>query len=215
MFAHVRKKLGYCLPALFMLWSCSQGTEKEAGSTLKADTALDTTMKALQQAGRSYTDVEKAFIDHAVADGMMITEAGKFILPRTKHAAIRKFAEITVRDESKIFKDLQQVIKTAGMSLPTQLPDTKNKGLQKIKESAGVELDKNYIIMMVNVHKDIIDQFDRATTFKNNAIRQFAIRNLQVLKPHGKLADTLGKQLNMTNAGNGDNLSNIEADTAR
>lgn len=215
MFEAFTKKLKYFTPVLFVLWSCGHGTEQEAGSTLKTDTALDTSMKALQKAGRGYTDIEKAFINRIVADGMTVTAAGKFVLPRTKDKSIRKFAEMTVGGQQKINTDLQQVIKTAGMELPSQLPDTKSKGLEKIKESAGVELNKNYIIMMINEHKDIIDQFDRATTFKNNAIRQFALRNLPALKQQGKLADTLGKQLNMTNAGNGDNLSNVEADTTR
>lgn len=198
------------------LQSCRNGskTENVISSKPGADTTLDTTMRSgASLPGTQLDTAEKAFIFKAGTDGRVELEAGKFILLRTKNAAVKEFAQVMVNDHTEIENKLIRTAKSLGVSLPSLLPDQKDLELQKLKESQREDLDKKYMIMMINAHKKAINQFDKATTFKNKQLRSFALDALPRLKHHEKMAVELGKKLNISNHGTGDNLSSVEADT--
>lgn len=197
--------------------SCSNGskTEKSISSKSGADTTLDTTnMNAGATVPATELDTaEKAFIFKAGTDGRVELEAAKFILLRTKNPEVKTFAQMMVKDHTEIENKLIKTAKDVGVGLPALLPDKKDLELQKLMESQREELDKKYMIMMVNAHKKAINLFDKASTFKNEQLRSFAMDALPRLKHHEKMATDLGNKLNISNRGNGDNLSSVEPDT--
>lgn len=208
--------LPFVAMAIIGLQSCgnTDRSNRDNPGTNKADTSLDTTMRA--QVGTSDVDLsgdEKTFLLNAGTGGMVEVAASELILPKTKNAAVKQFAEMMVKDHTKVGAELAGIAKTKGITLPGQLADSKKNELDKMKQLTGDELDKKYIVMMINDHKQTIDWFDRATTYSNSNIRQFAVNTLPALKEHAKMADEIGKKLNVSNAGNGDNLSNVNPDT--
>ena len=191
----------------------SSKTENTISSKTAADTALDTTMRSGAPHPGSLDTAEKAFVFNAGMDGKIELEAGQFVIGRTKNPAVKNFAQMMVNDHTRIEDQLMKTAKSVGLSLPARLPDQKVGELQKLKDAQREELDKKYIIMMINAHKKAIQLFDKAATFKNAPLRTFAVNTLPVLKHHAKMAAELGKKLNVSNHGAGDNLSSVEADT--
>lgn len=201
---------------IFGLQSCrnQDRTHRDDPATNKADTTLDTTMRA--QASTADVDLtgdEKSFLLNAATAGMTEVAASNQILIKTKNAAVKQFAEMMVKDHTSVGNELAAIAKTKGIALPGQLPDSKKNELEKMNQLSGDELDKKYVVMMINGHTQTIDWFDRATTYSNQQIRQFALKTLPTLKHHAEIVGEIGKKLNVSNAGNGDNLSNVSPET--
>ena len=96
-----------------------------------------------------------------------------------------------VKDHTEIENKLIKTAKDVGVGLPALLPDKKDLELQKLMESQREELDKKYMIMMVNAHKKAINLFDKASTFKNEQLRSFALEALPRLKRLKKIGATV------------------------
>jgi putative membrane protein len=209
----------YTVLALILLAAgaqfCKSGNKsQESFSKTSSDTTLDTTMRAGTSANVVKLDTsEKSFILNIGMDGKMGEEAAGFMLLKSKNQEVRAFAKAMIKTQMKIRQDLETVARPMGITLPLDLLPDREVALQKLKEAMRQDADKKYIIMTINMQKKAIDLFDKASTFKSGALRTFAVKTSPVLKQHLAMATEIGKKLNVSNRGNGDNLSNVEADT--
>jgi putative membrane protein len=206
----------YLVLALILLATGIQfckSENKNQESALKAamDTTLDTTMRAGNSVGLTKLDTaEKSFILNVGVDARTGLEAGEFMLRQSKNKEVRAFVEMMIKEQAKIGQDLKAAARPMGITLPLDLPEDQEVALQKLKEAVPEELAKKYIIMMINAQNKTIGLFDKASTFKNGELRRFAVKTLPVLKHQLATATEIGKRLNISNRGNGDNLSEVE-----
>jgi len=211
-------KLAFCAAAFMALQSCqnSERKDRDDPATVQADTALDTTLRA--QAATADVDLsgnEKAFLLNAAVTGVTEIRAAQMILQKTKRADIKSLAQMMVKDHTRIGTDLALIAKGKGMSLPADLPQSKVDDLSRLETLSADELDKKYLIMVINDHRTAIDLFDRATTYEEADVKKFAANALPSLKAHQKKAEELGLKLNISNAGNGDNDDGVAPDVKK
>ncbi|WP_157273972.1 DUF4142 domain-containing protein [Pedobacter sp. BAL39] len=211
-------KLAFCAAAFMALQSCqnSERKDRDDPATVQADTALDTTLRA--QAATADVDLtgnEKSFLLNAAVTGMTQISAARMIIGKTKRPEIKSLAEMMIKDHTKMATDLSLIANGKGMSLPEALPQSKRDELSRLETLTADELDKKYLVMLINEHRTAVDLFDRATTYENADVKQFAAKALPALKAHQKQAEDLGLKLNISNAGNGDNDDGVAPDVKK
>lgn len=194
------------------LQSCQNANRnnRDEAATAKRDTISDSTSRA--QAYTADVDLngdEKSFILNAATAGMMEVEAGKIAVTNTHNTKVKNFASMMVKDHTKANKDLTAVAKGKGLALPSVLPDKQMKDLATLKSLTGRSFDTQYITMMINDHADAEALFGHATGYKNEALKNFILNTLPVIQQHHKMIVKLGKEFNISNVNNGDDIGNV------
>lgn len=194
------------------LQSCQNANRnnRDEAATANRDTISDTTARA--QAYTADVDLngdEKTFIINAATAGMMEVEAGKIAVTNTHNTKIKNFASMMVKDHTKANADLGKVAKGKGLALPDALPEKQMKDLATLKSLTGRTFDTQYITMMINGHADAEALYGHATGYKNEALKNFILNTLPVIQEHRKTITRIGKEFNVTNVNNGDDIGNV------
>lgn len=161
------------------------------------------------------TDNDESFILPAAIGGMMEVEAGNLVLQKSGNKAVKAFAALMVKDHSKANTELEAIAKAKGIALPKTLPEVQMKHIVQMQELSGRSLDVHYITMMIKDHASTVAMFTAATKYPDPALKQFIAKTLPVIKSHDQQAVKLGKDLNISNMNNGDDMPNVRPDTLK
>jgi len=199
------------------LQACQNGdrNNRDTAATIPSDSTSDTTSRA--QAYTADVDLkgdEKSFIINAATGGMMEVEAAKIAIQKSSNAAVKNFASLMVKDHTKANTDLGKIAKSKGLALPASLPEDQMEHLSKMKALTGRPFDTHYIQMMLTDHAKTEALFGEAAKFSNADLKNFALNTLPIIQTHHKKAIEIGTSLNITNANNGDDNSNISPDAS-
>lgn len=184
-----------------------------------ATSSVDSLSDTARQTRDYTTDIPltsdvRSFIIPAAIGGMMEVEAANFVLQKSGNKSVKEFAALMLKDHTKANHDLEGVAKKKGIALPGMLPDEQMKDMTKMKELSGRSLDVYYITMMIHDHASTEAMFKQASIrFDDADLKSFLKNTLPVIQGHHKMADKLGKDLNITNANNGDDFPNVRPDT--
>jgi len=171
------------------------------------DTTTDTTLRA--QMYTSDVDLqgnEKLFILTAINGAMLDIEAATMVERKTKALMIKSFAQQIVANQTKALKNLTLIAKGKGINPPTVLSQENLQQMGTLKTVTGNLLDKTYIKLATKSLTDADLLFGKAATFKNKDIKTFAINSLSEIQQTQKEAVAIGKQLNVSNQNNGNDL---------
>ena len=193
----------------FGLQSCSNDDRggRDAAATSAVENVEDTTQRA-----QNYTadiDIngdEKSFISQAGAGSMGEIAAANLIIQKSSNASVKAFAERMVKDHTTANKKLEEIAKAKGLTFPATLSETQMKQMAALKELSGRTIDVQYLTMMVNDHAKTEALFGKATSFKDTALKAFALHTLPVIQTHRQDAAKLGEKLNISNTNNGDDI---------
>lgn len=167
-------KVGLCAVVAMILCSTTQGQER----------------KPAQQ---PFDDAE--FVKMAASDGMHEVMLGKIGSQKASRADVKKFAERMVADHTKAGEELKTAAKEAGVAVPEQMSDEHQKHVDKFKNYAGDNFDRDYMKHMVKDHEEAVALFTKATKqAKNPALREFAVRTLPTIQAHLDDAKKLNKE---------------------
>jgi len=206
----------YALTIIASLQACQSSDRKnrDDAATTAADSLGDTTQRAqTYTADVALTGDEKTFILPVVSGGMMEVEAGNLILQKSGNKAVKEFAAMMVKDHTKANHDLELIAKSKGIALPAVLPEPQMKHMEKMKELSGRSLDVHYVTMMIDDHANTEALFGQASRYTDQDLKRFILNTLPIIQMHHKKAVQLGKDLNISNANNGDDMPNIRPDT--
>jgi putative membrane protein len=197
-----------------------QNTEGKKGNDQDSLTATDSLAGSPavgpgNAADAVLTDDEKTFIVPAAIGGMMEVETANLILQKSDNKAVKEFAAMMVKDHTKANQELAVVAKDKSIGLPTALPAEQTNHIAKMKELTGRSLDVSYVTMMIDDHANTVALFENAARYQDPALKNFVVKTLPVLQMHNKMAVKLGKDLNITNANNGDDFPNVRPDTVK
>jgi len=129
------------------------------------------------------------FVKMAASGGMLEVDLGKLAKDKATDADVRKFGERMVTDHTKANKELVDVAKSAGFTVPTKLLAEHQKHLDMLKKDKN--FDRDYMKHMVEDHEEDVSLFDRATKEAKSAdLKAFATKTLPTLKEHLQMAKT-------------------------
>jgi putative membrane protein len=120
--------------------------------------------------------------------------AGQLAVQKAKHADVRSFGQMMVKDHGAAEQQLLQLAKKRGYNLPASATEGIRPDLNL--KNAGDNFDALYVHAMVNGHGNAVQEFENyATTGKDPEVRAFARQTLPTLKAHLATIKAIDKQL--------------------
>jgi putative membrane protein len=99
-------------------------------------------------------------------------------------------------DHGKANEELKTLATNKGVQLPTALEGKHKKTVDRLSKLSGEEFDRQYMQAMVNDHKEDVEKFQReADKGKDPDVKQFANKQLPVLKKHLEMARAADRQV--------------------
>ena len=162
--------------------ACNSNTDHDAQNDSLPATDSMTAMRT--DNSKVENDAEK-FAQKAAMGGLMEVELGKIAAQKATDPEVKQFAQQMVDDHSKANDELKNIAGTKNIMLPSALDDSHQKDLNDLNEKTGNDFDKEYVKMMVDDHKDDVDEFQKAAEKLDDAeLKNFAINTLPTLQKH-------------------------------
>ena len=188
----MKKSIFFLGCTAFIMVACNN---QPADSVEKADSTNEA--KQDQTADVSLTkDNTSAFLVKAADGGMAEVQAGKLGEEKATHNPVKKFAALMVKDHTAANNEIAALATKLNISLP-QAPSEENmKKAAEMSGKNGKEFDKDFMDMMVDDHKKIIDLFKDASDDDIDAnVKTFINNTIPKLQEHLATADSIYKTL--------------------
>jgi putative membrane protein len=132
------------------------------------------------------------FIKEAATSDMLEIGAAK-IAEQKGNADEKKFAEQMVTDHTKTSTELKGLVPADMKSaIPTELDDSSQKKLDKLRDAKPDDFAGEYDPMQVSAHKDAVSLFERyANGGDNDQLKGWAAKTLPALQHHLEMAQAM------------------------
>ncbi|MEP7062043.1 MAG: DUF4142 domain-containing protein [Betaproteobacteria bacterium] len=162
-------------PAVFAQSATTPATSSaKAGSTAMGGT----------KAGATASNLDRRFVEAAVAAGMAEVEMGK-VAQQRGGADAKRFANRMVADHDKANKELTAIAGTKGMNLPDKLLGGDQRALERLRKLRGAGFDAEYLKSQLAAHKHAVSLYKReSANGKDTDLKTFASRTLPTLQEH-------------------------------
>jgi putative membrane protein len=193
----IMKKISTALliATLYIFSACNDtGDKKDSveqandANDKKDTTAMMGNNNATDSTAKMTTPVNDDVADFAVKTanaGMTEVELGKLAEEKATSKSVKDFGAMMVKDHTKANEELKSLAAAKNITLPTAVGEDMRKHIDDLSKKTGNDFDHDYIDMMVNDHKDVIDNFeDAAKNSKDSAFKNFAVKTLPTLYKH-------------------------------
>ena len=132
------------------------------------------------------------FMVKAASGGMLEVQLGKLAQTNGGSQAVKDFGAMMIRDHSNGGEELRSLAGARRLVIPDSISDEQRKERDNLEKKTGKNFDKAYIDLMVQDHKEDIDEFDQASKNANDpGIKAFAAKAVPMLRMHLDSAQTL------------------------
>ncbi|MDB5196336.1 MAG: hypothetical protein JWP88_707 [Flaviaesturariibacter sp.] len=139
---------------------------------------IDKSAEAVQK-----SDTE--FLQEAASSGQMEVQLGKLAQEKATNPRIKSYGAMMVRDHSAANADLMKAAKELNITISDNLMPKQRRHVEHLSGLSGTVFDRAYINMMIDDHKDDLEQFEEiAKKAENKQVQVFALRTYPVLKAH-------------------------------
>jgi putative membrane protein len=152
-----------------LIVACSNGKPKEvgqpaAGSETAAAAGTVGTAGSVPPAGAVTPDMAnqdaKDFIRHLAIVNAAEMELGQLAVDRGAAAEVKEFAKTMIKDHAAAGEKLKALASNLEVAAPGELDDMHKEQREKLAKRSGPDFDREYASMMVEGHKDLIDQLE-------------------------------------------------------
>ena len=168
-------------------------------SVEKADSANEAKTDTAGTSAKNTIAVDKdcsEFMVGAASGGMMEVDLGKLALEKAKNQRVKDFGSMMVRDHSKAGDELKGLAASKNVTLPAGVSEDQQKHMDDLSKKSGSDFDKAYMKMMVNGHKEVADNFDKASKNATDAdVKAWAAKTLPTIRMHLDSAQAIIKKL--------------------
>lgn len=176
------------------------GTNTDSTGAIRSEPAntdvnRDITPDSAMMAQGTVDDRTHTFMNDAALGGMAEVEFSKLAKDRALNPRVKNFAEMMINDHGAANNDLKSIAREKNVTLPENLG--KHQGhLEDLSKKNGAEFDKAYMKMMVNDHKDVVDEFEKcAQNGTDPDVKTFASQKLPTLRKHLDSAKAIHESL--------------------
>ena len=156
----------------------------------------------------SLETIERDFLTTAAQASLFEIEASRIALARGGSKAVRRYAEVTLRDRVSVDTDLEQLASSVGVMLPSRLSDDFQARLGVLAQLTGIEFDRAYARNVgVLAQQQALDAFERAADESGERVQRFAAAQLPALRAHLEQGRRLASEVDRTSmASHGSNV---------
>lgn len=186
----------FSLTALVCIFTaCNSGSETEKDSVEMAKEQNDV-LDSSRSTNPDELKDDNNFLVEAASGGMMEVELGNIAAANAASAQVKKFASMMVEDHSKANKELTELARLKNIAVPNAPGEKHQEHINELKSKKGKDFDKAYMDLMVDDHYEDVSKFEDASkNAKDEDIKAFATKTLQVLKHHQEEAKKIKEKL--------------------
>jgi putative membrane protein len=145
---------------------------------------------------KKLTRASEKFVKEAAEGGLLEVELGKLAVEKANHEQVKAFGRQMQDDHGKANEELKQLPAANGVRFPQSLQGKHKKTADRLAKFPGPEFDRQYMRFMIEDHKKDLDAFQReADKGQDPEVKQFASRQLPVLKKHLEAAQATERQV--------------------
>lgn len=168
---------------LLALLVASGLTLQSCGSSEKKDS--EERAEQANEATSTSDDDDSEFAVKAASGGMLEVELGRLAQEKAQSQQVKDFGAMMVKDHSMANDELKSLATSKNITLPTTLGEDHQKHVNELAKLSGKEFDEKYVSLMVDDHKEDIDEFEEASKdAKDPDIKALATKTLPTLKEH-------------------------------
>jgi putative membrane protein len=135
------------------------------------------------------TPPDRQFMQEAAAAGRAEVEIAELAAKRASDPQVQEFARHMADDHQASNKELMQLAKRQGVSLPTAMASRHKRLLDRLAKLEGAEFDRQYMDAILNDHREVVARFEHeAQAGRDPDVKAFAERTLPMLRHHLELA---------------------------
>lgn len=169
---------------MMVLVSCRGGSNGKDS----ADVAEDQNEKMLS----SQLDDDAEFAVDAADGGLLEIELGRLAEGSAASPEVKAFGRMMAEDHGKASTQLKRIAEQANIVLPQVMSRDNQRKYDKLKGKSGADFDKTYMDMMVEEHRDDVEDFEeQAREGRIEVLKQWASTNVPVLQQHLQEAERL------------------------
>ncbi|HEX2922279.1 MAG TPA: DUF4142 domain-containing protein [Bacteroidales bacterium] len=137
------------------------------------------------------------FVKEAASGGLMEVELGRYAQQNALNERVKNFGAMMVRDHQKANDELKSIATGKNIPIPSTMENNHLNKVNDLKKESGANFDKKYIIEMVEDHDNDVDKFRKqAENSKDEEIKAFAAKTLEILLIHQDSAKSIQSALN-------------------
>jgi predicted outer membrane protein/sporulation protein YlmC with PRC-barrel domain len=134
------------------------------------------------------------FVAKAAIGSMFEIQSSELVKDRTRNEQVRQFADRMIRDHRAASDRLKAV--SGNQTVPANLDQQHQKTLEQVRSANDDRIDRVYIDLQVQAHKDAVAMFDRyGQTGDDPRLKQFAQQTLPNLREHLQAAEQIQARL--------------------
>jgi putative membrane protein len=185
--------------ALLGLLTLFVGCEQREGDRTSGarDQRKDQTGYSRTEPGAASTPAsDQQFVTTATQANLAEIDAGRLAKERASNADVQKYAQQMIDDHGKANRELSDIAKKKGFTVPEQTDDDHKKMAADLAELNGSDFDRKYIGMMVKDHVKAVALFEEnAKLAKDADLRAFAEKMTPDLRAHLKTARNIAGKI--------------------
>ncbi|MGI8580685.1 MAG: DUF4142 domain-containing protein [Chitinophagaceae bacterium] len=157
-------------------------SSKSGTDSTRGDKPADTTSIANNYA----PDKESLdFVTKAASGGMLEMRLGQLAQQKAKSQRVKDFGSMMVTDYSKANDELKSLASSQNITVSSAMLPDHQKHYDMMSKMSGADFDKHYIEMMLDDHKQDINEFRKAANRSGNDVfKSFAGKTLPTLQRH-------------------------------
>ncbi|MEO7292204.1 MAG: DUF4142 domain-containing protein [Ginsengibacter sp.] len=125
------------------------------------------------------------FVTKAASGGMLEVQLGHLAQQNASSQRVKDFGNMMATDHSRANDELKSLASANNITIASTLLPDHQKHLDMMSKIKGADFDKHYMDMMVDDHKEDIDEFKKeANNTNNDAFKNFAAKTLPTLLKH-------------------------------
>jgi putative membrane protein len=169
----------------------------QSGGTTSGSMSKTTSSKSMTSTSTSKLSAsDKKFVMEAATGGMEEVQLGQLAAQKATDPDVKNFGQKMVDDHSKANDQLKQVASQKGVTVPSSLPASKQKDVDKLSKLSGAAFDKAYVSMMVKDHKKDVSDFQKESkSAKDSDVKGFASNTLPTLQDHLKMIQDIHSRM--------------------
>lgn len=173
---------------LVLLAGCGPGDSIEQ--------ATEQSVLQLEAAGIQNMENDALFAAEAASANLLQVQLSEAALNRGVSPEVKSFAQRAEHVHSQMNQELQELASQVNIVLPQTLGSAHQKVYDRVTEKEGIAFDIEYIRTMLEQHEDLLKRYDDiAENGTSMEVKQYASRQLPVLRQHTEAAERLEKKI--------------------
>jgi putative membrane protein len=177
--------------AMGLLFACNTGEQKDSVEAAEDANEMKTEVAPPAQA-ILVAEADQEFVVKAASGGLMEVQLGQMVADKATDPAVKEFAQTMVKDHGQVNSELKALAAQKNITIPSTPGEDHLEDINKLTDKKGRELERDYMKLMVEDHKDDVEKFEKAANdCKDPEIKAFAARHVAHLKSHLASAQTI------------------------